>query len=99
MAELPRGTVTLLFTDIEGSTRLLYELGDGYADVLSEHRRVLRDSFARYRGVEVDTQGDGPSSTRRACPPARLRLRPTPQKDAGQGSVRVRIGLHTATRS
>ncbi len=57
--ELPRGTVTFLFTDIEGSTRLLHELGrTGYADVLAEHRRVLREAFERHGGVEVDTQGD-----------------------------------------
>jgi class 3 adenylate cyclase len=56
--QLPSGTVTLLFTDIEGSTRLLDEFGDGYADVLAEHRRVLREAFARHDGVEVDTQGD-----------------------------------------
>ena len=57
--ELPNGTVTLLFTDIEGSTRLLRQLGtDGYAEALAEHRRVLRDAFAAEGGVEVDTQGD-----------------------------------------
>src|SRR4051812_11716180 len=58
MSALPQGTVTFLFTDVEGSTRLLHELGDGYADVLAEHRRVLREAFARHGGVEVDTQGD-----------------------------------------
>jgi class 3 adenylate cyclase len=58
MRPLPTGTVTLLFTDIEGSTRLLHELGDGYPDVLAEHRRILRDAFGRHGGVEVDTQGD-----------------------------------------
>ncbi|HEU5064437.1 MAG TPA: adenylate/guanylate cyclase domain-containing protein, partial [Gaiellaceae bacterium] len=58
MAELPTGTVTFLFTDIEGSTRLLHELGDGYANVLAEHRRILRNAFAEHGGVEVDTQGD-----------------------------------------
>jgi class 3 adenylate cyclase len=52
MRHLPRGTVTLHFTDIEGSTRLLEEVGDGYADVLAEHRRVLRDAFTRHNGVE-----------------------------------------------
>ena len=56
--ELPTGTVTFLFTDIEGSTRLLRELGDGYAAVLAEHHRVLRDVWVRHRGVEVDTAGD-----------------------------------------
>ena len=54
----PQGTVTFLFTDIEGSTRLLQALGDGYADVLAEHRRALRKEFARYGGVEVGTEGD-----------------------------------------
>ena len=57
-SELPKGTVTFLFTDIEGSTRLLQELGGGYADVLAEHHRVLRDVWARHSGVEVDTAGD-----------------------------------------
>ena len=57
--ELPSGTVTFLFTDIEGSTRLLHALGpDGYAEALAEHRRVLRAAFAAHDGVEVDTQGD-----------------------------------------
>ena len=58
MSELPTGTVTFLFTDIEGSTRLLEGLGDDYADVLEEHRRALRTTFAGLGGVEVDTQGD-----------------------------------------
>jgi class 3 adenylate cyclase len=55
---LPAGTVTFLFTDIEGSTRLLRELGDDYADLLAEHRRALREAFSLHGGVEVDTQGD-----------------------------------------
>jgi len=54
MSQLPSGTVTLLFTDIEGSTRLLHQLGDGYADTLAEHRRVLRAAFGRHGGVEVE---------------------------------------------
>jgi predicted ATPase/class 3 adenylate cyclase len=58
MAELPTGTVTFLFTDIEGSTRLLEEHGERYAGLLEEHRRVLREAFGRHGGVEVDTQGD-----------------------------------------
>jgi class 3 adenylate cyclase len=58
MRELPVGTITLLFTDIEGSTRLLHELGERYAAVLAEHRRISRDAFSRHGGVEVDTQGD-----------------------------------------
>jgi class 3 adenylate cyclase len=55
---LPRGTVTLLFTDIEGSTRLLDALGAAYTDALAEHRRRIRDAVALHGGVEVDTQGD-----------------------------------------
>ena len=59
MRDLPAGTVTFLFTDIEGSTKLLHELGaERYADALAEHRRVLRAAFAAHGGVEVDTQGD-----------------------------------------
>jgi class 3 adenylate cyclase len=57
--DLPTGAVTLAFTDIEGSTTLLHDLSaEAYADALSEHRRVLRETFARHGGVEVDTQGD-----------------------------------------
>ena len=59
MSELPSGTVTLLFTDIEGSTRLLQHLGGRYSNVLAEHRRLLRASFAEHRGCEVSTEGDG----------------------------------------
>jgi predicted ATPase len=58
MPELPSGTVTFLFTDIEGSTSLLEEHGERYAELLEEHRRVLREAFERHDGVEVDTQGD-----------------------------------------
>jgi class 3 adenylate cyclase len=56
--DLPSGVVTLVFTDVEGSTRLLHELGDGYGEALHEHRRRLRAAFADHEGVEVDTQGD-----------------------------------------
>jgi class 3 adenylate cyclase len=54
----PAGTVTLLFTDIEGSTRLLEEVGERYATLLGEHRETLRGSFARHGGVEFGTEGD-----------------------------------------
>ena len=57
--DLPSGTVTFLFTDVEGSTRLLHALGaEGYADALADHRRILRETCSRHGGVEVDTQGD-----------------------------------------
>lgn len=58
MTDLPTGTVTLLFTDMEGSTRLVHTLGDGYRDVLAEHRRLIRSSVAAHGGHEVDSQGD-----------------------------------------
>ena len=58
MHHLPTGTVTLLFTDIEGSTRLLRQLGNRYADVLVEYRQVLRSACRQWNGHEVDTQGD-----------------------------------------
>jgi class 3 adenylate cyclase len=58
MASLPGGTVTFLFTDIEGSTRLLQELGDDYGEVVRDHRRLLRDELGGQGGTEVDTQGD-----------------------------------------
>src|SRR5688500_18676010 len=58
-SDLPTGTVTFLFTDIEGSTRLLAELGaQRFGEALAEHRRGLRAAFSRHGGVEVDTQGD-----------------------------------------
>src|SRR5262249_12498866 len=56
--ELPTGTVTFLFTDIEGSTRLLREIGDAYVEVLAEHHRTLREVWRRHEGVEVGTAGD-----------------------------------------
>src|SRR5437762_11021339 len=58
MHHLPKGTVTLLFTDIEGSTRLLQQVGERYADLLEEYRQLLRAAFGRWNGNVVDTQGD-----------------------------------------
>jgi class 3 adenylate cyclase len=94
MTALPQGTVTFLFTDIEGSTRLLHELGDDYAAALEEHRRILREAFARHGGVEVDTQGDAffvvfakASDALAAARDGQAALR--------RGPVRVRMGLHT----
>jgi class 3 adenylate cyclase len=75
--ELPSGTVTFLFSDVEGSTRLLREHGERYAELLSEHRVVLRDAFARHGGVEVDTQATRSSSPSRA---RRTRSQPRPRR-------------------
>jgi predicted ATPase len=91
--ELPSGTVTFLFTDIEGSTRLLHELGDAYADVLAEHRRVLREAFARHGGVEVDTQGDAFFVAFARASDALAAAREA--QAALNGPIRVRMGLHT----
>jgi predicted ATPase/class 3 adenylate cyclase len=91
---LPGGTVTLLFTDIEGSTRLLDALGPAYAEALAEHRRRVRAAVAEHGGVEVDTQGDAFlcafESAREAvfaATAAQTALAGTP--------VHVRIGVHT----
>ena len=93
MVSLPTGTVTFLFTDIEGSTRLLHELGDAYVEALAEHRRVLREAFGRHEGVEVDTQGDAffvvfarASDAVAAASAAQSAL---------AAPIRVRMGLHT----
>ena len=59
MTELPTGTVTLMFTDLEGSTGLIRKLGDRYGEVLDDHRRLLRAVAAQHGGAEVDTSGDG----------------------------------------
>src|SRR5512135_2028463 len=100
MADLPGGTVTLLFTDIEGSTRLLQQLGQRYAGVLTECRQLLRAAFHRWNGYEVDTQGDAffvafaraTDAVSAAVEMQRvLAAYPWPEG----ATVRVRIGLHT----
>jgi predicted ATPase len=92
--ELPTGTVTFLFTDIEGSTRLLHELGDGYAAVLAEHHRALRDAWQRHEGVEVDTQGEAFFVAFARASDAVAAATDAQGALAG-GPVRVRMGLHT----
>jgi predicted ATPase len=95
MRKLPTGTVTFLFTDIEGSTRLLRELGDeAYAETLANHRRVLRESFARYRGVEIDTQGDSFFVAFARADDA-VGAAAEAQSTLRTGEVRVRMGIHT----
>src|SRR5438067_5273534 len=100
MPDLPSGTVTLLFTDIEGSPRLLQRLGERYAGVLAEHERLLRAAFAAHGGHEVDTQGDAffvvftrsASAVHAAVEAQRaLAAHEWPEWEV----VRVRIGLHT----
>jgi predicted ATPase len=96
--ELPTGTVTFLFTDIEGSTLLLQELGDRYAEVLAEHRRVLRDSWREHEGVEVDTQGDAFFVAFSRATDAVAAAAQAQSALAG-GQVKVRMGLHTGEPS
>ena len=91
---LPSGTVTFLFTDVEGSTRLLQEHGSAYADLLEDHRRVIREAFERHDGVEVDTQGDAffvafsrATDAVAAAVEAQGALR--------TGPILVRMGIHT----
>jgi predicted ATPase/class 3 adenylate cyclase len=95
--DFPTGTVTLVFTDIEGSTKLLHELGaEAYAEALAEHRRLLRLAFGSHGGVEVDTQGDAffyafadAGEAVAAADEGREALR--------AGRIQVRVGIHTGT--
>ena len=100
MSALPTGTVTLAFTDIEGSTFLLRRLGDRYGDVLAAHRRIIRAAFGGAGGIEVDRQGDAfffafpraRDAVRAAVEAQRAHAAAEWPRDA---AVRVRIGLHT----
>jgi predicted ATPase len=93
--ELPAGTVTLLFTDIDGSTRLIEELGESrYVDALAEHRRLLRAAFSAHGGVEVDTQGDA-FLYAFTDPVEALVAAAQGQEALASGEVKVRMGLHT----
>ena len=95
--ELPTGTVTFVFTDVEGSTRLLQQLGaDAYADALAEHRRALREAFVRHDGVEVDTQGDS-FFIAFSTAPAAIAAAAEAQQVLAAGPIRVRMGIHTGT--
>ena len=95
--DLPTGTVTFLFTDVEGSTKLLHELGaEAYSDALAEHRRVVREVCADRSGVEVDTQGDAFFIAFPTAPAALEAARAINERLAG-GPIRLRMGLHTGT--
>jgi predicted ATPase/class 3 adenylate cyclase len=93
--DLPTGTVTFLFTDVEGSTRLLEELGaEQYAHALAEHRRVIREACAAEGGVEVDTQGDAFFFAFARARDAVLAADEA-QQALANGRTSVRIGIHT----
>jgi predicted ATPase/class 3 adenylate cyclase/tetratricopeptide (TPR) repeat protein len=93
-ARLPSGVVTFLFTDIEGSTRLLHELGDAYAAALQEHRRILREAFETHGGVEVDTQGDAFFVAFARASDA-VAAAAAAQRGLAEGPIAVRMGLHS----
>jgi predicted ATPase len=94
---LPTGTVTFLFTDVEGSTKLLHELGaEAYAEALAEHRRVVRETVAEHGGVEVDTQGDAFFIAFPTAPGA-LRAADAAREALADGPICVRMGLHSGT--
>src|SRR2546423_1249470 len=104
MSALPGGTVTFVFTDIEGSTRLLQELGDeAYGRVSGDHRGLVREAFAAHGGTEIDTQGDAfffsfprARDAVTAAVDAQRALRDH-EWPAGR-DVSVRMGLHTGAR-
>src|SRR5262245_12540055 len=96
-SELPAGTVTFLFTDVESSTRFLHELGaDRYAEELAEHRRVVRDAVAQHGGVEVDTQGDAFFVAFPTAPDA-LQAAAAAQAGLAGRALQARMGVHTGT--
>ena len=104
MSALPGGTVTFVFTDIEGSTRLLQQLGDGYADVVRDHRRLVRETLGAAGGREIDTQGDAfffsfarASDAARGAVETQRALRAHDWPDGAE--VPVRMGLHTGEPS
>lgn len=101
MSQLPDGTVTFVFTDIEGSTKLLQELGDeAYGQVTNDHRRLLRETFGACGGTEIDTQGDAfffsfprARDAVSAAVDAQRALRDHAWPEGRE--VRVRMGIHT----
>lgn len=101
MSQLPGGTVTFVFTDIEGSTKLLQELGDEvYGNVTTDHRRLLRESFGARGGAEIDTQGDAfffsfprARDAVSGAVDAQRALRDHAWPEGRE--VRVRMGIHT----
>jgi class 3 adenylate cyclase len=100
MAHLPAGTVTFLFSDIEGSTGSLKRLGERYAELITDHRRIIRDTFAEHGGTEIDAQGDSfffafaRAREAVAAAVAAQRAHAVHEWPGGE-EVRVRMGLHT----
>jgi len=104
MQALPSGTVTFVFTDIEGSTELLKQLGNGYGDVLAVHRRIVRETFVAADGIEIDTQGDAfffafPRARDAVAAAVRAQRAHAAHAWPEGAAVRVRMGLHTGEPS
>src|SRR5947207_15091913 len=104
MPELLSGTVTFLFSDVEGSTELLRRLRDGYADAMADHERLLRVAFQNSGGHEINTQGDSffiafrrPKEAVAAAVDAQRAVARHPWPD--EAEMRVRIGIHTGEAS
>ena len=96
----PTGTVTFLFTDIEGSTRLLQQVGSAYPEILAEHHRLIRDAIASFSGVEVKTEGDAFFVVFRTAGDGVMAAVAAQRALAAQSwpadvTLRVRMGLHT----
>jgi class 3 adenylate cyclase len=100
MPQLPSGTVTFVFSDIEGSTSLLKQLGEGYDAVLSNHRRLMRETFTERGGVEIDTQGDAfffafPRARDAVVAAVEAQRAHAAHEWPDSCTVQVRMGLHT----
>jgi class 3 adenylate cyclase len=100
MKSVPAGTVTFLFTDIEGSTRLLQKLGDRYGELVAQHHRALRESAAASGGTEIDVQGDAfffsfPRARDGVAGALTAQRRLADERWPDEAEVRVRMGLHT----
>jgi class 3 adenylate cyclase len=100
MSELPGGTLTVLHTNVEGSTLLTMHLGDRYPEVLATHCALLRAAFAAHGGCEVDTQGDSffvvfPRATQAVAAAVAIQRALAAAAWPEGGAVRVRIGIHT----
>ena len=100
MPDMPQGTVTFAFTDIEGSTALLKRLDEGYADVIGAHRRLVRDAFIARGGVEIDTQGDAfffafVRARDAVAAAAEVQRAHASHSWPPGAEVRMRVGLHT----
>jgi class 3 adenylate cyclase len=100
MTALPSGTVTFVFSDVEGSTGLLKRLGESYGELIAEHRRIVRETFGAHDGVEIDTQGDSFFYAFARARDAVAAAVDAQRAHTGQAwpdgeQVRVRMGLHT----